>query len=140
MSQNQPEQPAPAEPSAVARAEDLLNRAAHRIGFVAGRTRLRLQGAASAIRAEADRLDLPQAAPAQKEQPPATSAAPVEQAGQPATHKAEEMVDALGQRLGASVSMASFQVQKAAARLREEAEDIWAEARSISHRNDHPSQ
>ncbi len=130
MSQNQAEQPAQAGPSAVARAEGLLNRTAHRIGCVAGRTRLRLQAAASAIRAEADR----------KEHPRATAdAAPVEQAGQPATHTVAEMVDAFGQQLGSVVTTASCQAQKAAARLREEAEDIWVEARSISHRSGRPS-
>ncbi len=130
MSRNQPEQPAQAGPAAIARAEELLNRAAHRIGFVAGRTRQRLQAAANSIHAEADR----------KERPPSTAAAPVEQPGLPATHKAEEMVDAFGQRLGSVVTTASCQMQKAAARLREEAEDIGAEARSISHRSGRPSQ
>jgi hypothetical protein len=50
---------------------------------------------------------------------------------QPATQRAEEMVDRMGQRLGSFTAMTGLQIQKSVALLREEAEDIWAEAQSI---------
>lgn len=49
----------------------------------------------------------------------------------PAMERAEELVDRLGQRAGTFASLASLRVRKLAARAREEAEDVWAEARSI---------
>jgi hypothetical protein len=45
--------------------------------------------------------------------------------------RAEVVVDQLGQRLGHFLSIAGQQLRKVAARTREEAEDIWAEAQNI---------
>ena len=75
-------------------------------------------------------------AEAEREQEQAL-AVEVEEAGRDAeaTQRAEEIVDALGQRVGALTSAAGFALLKFAARAREEAEDIWAEAQSI-RRND----
>jgi hypothetical protein len=52
--------------------------------------------------------------------------------------RAEVLVDQLGTRLGHFLSIAGYQVRKATARAREEAEDIWAEAQAI-RRRDHSS-
>lgn len=52
----------------------------------------------------------------------------------PAIERAEELVDRLGQRAGAFASMAGLRIRKLAARTREEAEDVWAEAQSVRHR------
>ena len=49
----------------------------------------------------------------------------------PAMERAEELVDRMGQRAGAFVSLAGLRVRKLAARAREEAEDVWAEAQSV---------
>ena len=50
--------------------------------------------------------------------------------------RAEVLVDQFGERLGHFLSVAGYQVRKATARAREEAEDIWAEAQAI-RRGDH---
>ncbi len=47
------------------------------------------------------------------------------------TERAEVVVDRLGERVGQWLSVAGYQLRKAAARAREEAEDIWAEAQAI---------
>lgn len=51
----------------------------------------------------------------------------------PATERAEEMVDTLGQRFGQFASEFGQNLMKWTARAREEAEDIWAEAQSVYH-------
>jgi len=48
--------------------------------------------------------------------------------------RAEELVDRLGEQLGRLLSTSGRQLRKAAARAREEAEDIWAEAQAIRRR------
>ena len=52
----------------------------------------------------------------------------------PAIERAEEMVDHLGERAEALASMAGLRIRKLAARAREEAEDVWAEAQNVRHR------
>ncbi len=51
--------------------------------------------------------------------------------GRSAEERAEELVDRMGQRLGQVASLLALRLLKAAARVREEAEDVWAEAQSI---------
>jgi len=48
-----------------------------------------------------------------------------------ATERAEVLVDLLGQRVGVFASVAGFQILRLAARAREEAQDLWAEAQSV---------
>ncbi len=48
-----------------------------------------------------------------------------------AMERAEELVDRMGQRAGALASLAGLRVRKLAARAREEAEDVWAEAQTV---------
>ncbi len=47
------------------------------------------------------------------------------------TERAEELVDRLGGRLGLFAGLAALRMRLLAARAREEAEDLWAEAQSI---------
>ncbi len=49
----------------------------------------------------------------------------------PATERAEELADRMGQRLGYVTTLVGLHIRKTAARAREEAEDMWAEAQSI---------
>ncbi|MDP9310197.1 MAG: hypothetical protein M3R24_04770 [Chloroflexota bacterium] len=51
--------------------------------------------------------------------------------GRPAEERAEEFVDHMSQRLGQIASLVALRLLKAAALVREEAEDVWAEAQSI---------
>ncbi len=52
----------------------------------------------------------------------------------PAMERAEELVDRLGERTGVLASLAGLRLRKLAARAREEAEDVWAEAQSVRRR------
>jgi hypothetical protein len=63
------------------------------------------------------------------EAPPA--AKPAEEADNSDMRRAEEMVDRMAERVGHYASVVGFKLMQWAARAREEAEDIWAEAQSI---------
>jgi hypothetical protein len=63
--------------------------------------------------------------------PSRTEAASEERAFGRAEDRAEELLDDLGQRVGAISAYAAFVLRKYAARAREEAEDIWAEAQQL---------
>jgi hypothetical protein len=64
-----------------------------------------------------------------------TQTASPDEARRQAMQRAEEMVDRLGERVGHYVSLLGHNILKWAARAREEAEDIWAEAQAIRQRN-----
>ena len=49
----------------------------------------------------------------------------------PATERAEELVDRVGESFGHLASLAGLRMLKIAAFVREEAEDVWAEAQSV---------
>jgi len=51
--------------------------------------------------------------------------------GRAATARAEELVDRMGEGVGHLASLAGWRLLKAAAFVREEAEDVWAEAQSV---------
>ena len=53
------------------------------------------------------------------------------------TKQAEEIVDRFLERMRVLVIRATHDVAKAGARLREEAEDIWAEAQDLANREEH---
>ncbi len=55
----------------------------------------------------------------------------MDEARQQAMQRAEELVDRLGEQVGQYVSAFGHNILKWAARAREEAEDIWAEAQAI---------
>ena len=117
----------------VERADELLNNLGRRIGLFVGLAGQRIQGTAVNIREQARRMEQPEAAAGEKPSQPAR--ARKEEAAQPetgkATAKAEELVEGMTQRLGLFAALAGLQIQKTGARVREEAEDIWAEARNI---------
>ena len=50
---------------------------------------------------------------------------------QPATERAEELVDRMGESVGYLASLAGWRLLRAAAFVREGAEDVWAEAQSV---------
>ena len=51
--------------------------------------------------------------------------------GRTATARAEELVDRMGEGVGHLASLAGWRILRAAAFVREEAEDVWAEAQSV---------
>lgn len=107
---------------------------AHFIGYYTARTYLRIQGITHTAREEADRPDQQKTQQTEPEQ--ATTQA--KEPNQPATRKAEEMIDYLTQRLSSLTTTVKFNFQRTAARAREDAEDIWAEAQNIRHHQNEP--
>jgi hypothetical protein len=71
------------------------------------------------------------------EQPPSTPSSDVhtEELNAPAMERAEQLVGAMGQRLSQWTSIAGLQIQRTTARVREDAEDVLAEAQSLRRRN-----
>jgi len=109
MTQTQEREATPA----AERAEQIASRVGERLGQLAGRATLRVQQAASALR----------------EGPEGSGAPESKQEKQTErTKRAEDLVDQLGQRVSHWGMMSNVRVQKATARLREDAEDLWAEA------------
>lgn len=122
MAQEQPGQ------DAVVRAEAALDQLGRGLGLFAAQVNQRLQQAATSIRNEADQMDQPES---ETQKSSLTAAASFGDASQRATQKAEETVDRLAQRFNVFAAQASYQLQKAIARAREEVEDIWAEAQNL---------
>ena len=118
---------------ATARAEELLDSMGRRLGFFAARAGQRVQNAVTSIREEADQMDLPDTAPGEKSSQP--RAARAQENGKLAMDRSEELVDRMAQHLSHYTSLAGLQILKAAARMREEVEDIWAEAQDIRQEN-----
>jgi len=127
MSQTPPEKSGQ---PATARAEAILDNMGRRLGLFAARAGQRIQNAASSLREEANQ---PTTAPAEKASQSTSERA--EEKGAQTMERSEELVDQAVQRLSHFALLAGFQMQKATARLREEAEDIWAEAQNIRQEN-----
>jgi hypothetical protein len=104
----------------IERSEQAASRAGERLGRLAGLTGLRIQHLVHTWHDEADRMDEPAA--------PRGAARPTRER-QPATARAEEVVDHLGQRVHHWALVNGLQARRALARLREDAEDLWVEAR-----------
>ena len=118
---------------ATARAEELLDSMGRRIGLFAGLAGQRIQNAATSIRQEADQMDQLNTIPGEKASQPTVARA--EEKGKLAMERSEELVDRMTKHLSHYTSLAGLQIQKAAARMREEAEDMWAEAQHIRQEN-----
>jgi hypothetical protein len=99
------------QPSAITRAEELLGRLGQRFTETRKRVSASLEQQAAAAQ---DGTSQPK-------------------------ERAEEIIDRLGHRIGYFSVLAGHQVRKFAARVREEAEDIWAEAQT-RHQHTPPSQ
>jgi hypothetical protein len=67
-----------------------------------------------------------------------SSGGSTEEAHAPATERAEQVVSAMGQRLSQWTAVAGLQIQRTTARIREDAEDMLAEAQSIRQHNNRP--
>ncbi|HLG63826.1 MAG TPA: hypothetical protein VKY19_17930 [Ktedonosporobacter sp.] len=115
--------------AAIARAEVLLDNLGRRLSLFASQAGQRVQDAALAIRDQADRLNRPSTEPG--EQTHSSTVAGAEEQGELALVRAEELVKRFEQQLGHYTSLASSYIQRQTARVREEGEDIWAEAQNI---------
>jgi hypothetical protein len=124
---------------AVTRAEDFIERAGFRVGLFAGLAGQRIQSAPASLRTAFTRMRSQSGPPAmnreaaQPDRPATTERA--EEADRQATEKAEVLVDRMGERMNGIATLGNLYVLKAVAYLREEAEDIWAEAQSIRRKN-----
>jgi hypothetical protein len=132
---NQPGSEVPREPGepATARAEAIMENLGRQIGLFAARASRSVQNAANYVRQEADRMDQPETEPGK--QPKQPGIAHAEESGKMAMERAEESVDRLGKRITSAAMVTSRRVQRATARVREEAEDIWADAQNIRRNN-----
>ncbi len=113
---------------ATERAEELIDRFGRGLGVFAASTSQRIQSAATNAREKAD----------QRNHSKTTQGKKPTQAGESSQlpmQKADELVDQMEQRIGHFTALISFQVLKATALIREEAEDMWAEAQSIRRQN-----
>lgn len=119
-----------------------VNRMAHSIGFYAARTYLRLQNITHLGHEETNgqhQERREQTAPSdQSAQQPQQATELTEEQNKPVTTKAEEKLDDLTQRLSSLTATLKFNFQRTAARAREDAEDIWAEAQNIRHHQNEP--
>jgi hypothetical protein len=146
---------------ATARAEEVLNNLGRRMGLFTAQAGQRIQNVAASIREEADRLDQPETAPGEKSKTPLVAqteeqgklpkerageksktplVAQTEEQGKLPKERAEVLVDRMGQRVSNWASRTGFQVQRAAAFMREEVEDMWAEAQNIRRQKGRPPQ
>lgn len=148
MSQTPSENTENTEQSATERANQMLNQAGMRIGILAATARARLQQATTQIRAEADHMDqiTPDGIKVSAENGHAakrsetttsasTSSTAAHETAPPTTDRAEQMVDVAAQRASHVAASVSFNIQKAWARAREEAEDILADAQAMRQHN-----
>lgn len=131
---------------AVEHPNTLVNRMAHSIGFYAARTYLGIQNITHITHGEADQLDQlktkqiePAGQLAQSSEQESIQATSQTQGEHPSrTSRAEIMIDDLTQRLSSFTAMIKLNFQRTTARVREDTEDLWAEAQSIRHHKDQP--
>ena len=126
MSQTQEEKSAR---PATERAEELIDHMGRSLGLFVASTGQRIQSAATNVREKADQRN--QSKTTQGEKPSQPAPIQAGESSQLAMEKADELVGQLEQRIGHFTSLIGLQVQKAAARMREEAEDMWAEIQQI---------
>lgn len=120
--------------SATTRAEELLDRTGQRLAIFALQTRQRLQETISSIRSEADRMDQPSQHNGETRNKATRTDQQASAESSLGTERAEDIIDRWTQRIGATATISSLQVQRFMARMREEVEDIWAEAQEIQGR------
>ncbi|GAC1403577.1 MAG: hypothetical protein NVSMB49_21220 [Ktedonobacteraceae bacterium] len=124
---------------AVVRAEHLMDEWGQHIGFFFGLTRQRLQNVATALRNEVGQMNnSSHAASNSSSQVAAQQSSTVQEAGtgdgvmgQLATQRSEQLVDAFALQVVALTSATSLQIRRTGAFIREDAEDMWAEAQNL---------
>ena len=122
---------------ATARAEALLDDLGRRMSLLVTQMGQRVQNMAVALRDQAARTERPDTGPG--EQTHSAAIAGAEEQGKLALVRAEDLVNRFEQRLGHFTSLAGTYIQRQTARLREEGEDIWAEAQNIRREKTHAS-
>lgn len=131
-------QKTPSSQSATERAEELLGKWEQQARVLVTAFRQQLGGTISGTQtADVQGNGRGRASAAQpKKAEAAPSAEGTHPSPRPASERAEMILDEWGQRIGRSASLTLQQLRKAAARAREEAEDILAEAQHIRRSDD----
>lgn len=111
---------------ATERAEELLDRAGRRLGNFIASAGQRVQRTAAMTREKAEQKNS-----SLNGRKLGRRAATGEETNQEAMERADMLVGQMEQRLRRFASVVGFNVQKTAARVREEAEDMWAEAQHM---------
>lgn len=117
------------------RAEQALDTIGYQLGFLAGKAGQRFEQAVSTARASAQ-LQAPDAGEEAHNGSP--SLLPPEEATQQAFARAEELMQLAEQRLRRWSALLSYQSQHLVARMREDLEDVWAEAQHLRNTKQHP--
>lgn len=102
--------------------EQIVNMVGTHVGHWAGRVFQRMQRAAGALNEEADRMDAPQAESESGEQ----------QAGSSTVKRAEDLMGKAGDYLK-HFTTGNAPLRRTLARLKEDVEDMWADARNVEH-------
>lgn len=114
--------------TAVERAEELISRVEHSIGALPTLIGQRAQQATTRKSEQVKHAG---------EHQEGTQSAQSDQSGQsdqpdqPAMERADHVVDEMGQRMSLIAAVVSLQTRKITARVREDAEDMWAEIQQI---------
>lgn len=118
-------------PSATERAEAMLDHFGRNLGLFVASTGKRVQQVA-AVRGKSE----PSKSSAGKKRGRAASAS-TEEDDQEAIERADALVEQMEERVSHFTQRASFGLQKTTARLREEVEDMWAEAQHLRQQHRH---
>ncbi|MEO7021687.1 MAG: hypothetical protein ABI234_16155 [Ktedonobacteraceae bacterium] len=121
--------------SATTRAEELLNRVGKGLGVFAASTSQRVQDAATTVRERVDQRNQPTATHGEKPSQAKPASPSTHEAKEETMERADELVSRVEVRMSYITSLVSLNIQRTTARLREEAEDMWAEAQHIRHQN-----
>ncbi|MBV8695925.1 MAG: hypothetical protein JO183_10620 [Ktedonobacteraceae bacterium] len=127
----------PGQPT-TAHAEELLDSLGRRIGLFTAQTGQRIQNVAASLGDRANRVEQPNTVPGEKVHSPTRARA--EEQEKLAMERAEVLVDRVGQRLGHFFAATGLHIQRTVARIREEVEDIEAEAQHIRKNRARPPQ
>jgi hypothetical protein len=125
--------------TAVERAEELIDRAGKSIGDFTALVGQRMQQAVTRVREQGAQTGATQEEKSgqqkteQTAEPDQQKTEQTAEPGRPAMEKADEIVDDMGQRLSLVAAVTSLQTRKITARVREDAEDMWAEIQQIRH-------
>lgn len=114
-------------PTAVERAEQFWSDVGRSLQTVVQRARQQTQQTTTVLQKKLN--ETTQSSPEAQKQEPA----------QPPMEKADQLVHSMEQRLAQWISTANLQMRRTSARMREEAEDILAEAHNLRQRNAPPS-
>lgn len=119
------------------RAEQALDTIGYQLGFLAGKASQRFEYAVSAARTSASaQPQTPNTGEEAHKEPP--SLLPSEEATQQAFSRAEEFVQIAEQHLGQWSALLSSKSQRLVARMREDLEDVWAEAQHLRNTKQRP--